>query len=83
MTSRLPERTSEASAGAAARPLLLVVSSEDRLAETAVSRSAFERAGDPKELVMIEGHHFIAYQGKGFAQSSEAARKFLVRHLAG
>ena len=62
-------------------PLLLVVSSEDRLAETAVTRAAFERAGEPRELVMIEGHHFVPYDGEGFAQASEAARRFFVKHL--
>ncbi len=64
-------------------PLMLVVSSEDRLADTAVSRAAFERAGEPKELVMIEGHHFVPYDGRGLAEASEAARGFFVRHLRG
>ena len=65
----------------APRPLLLVVASQDRLAETAVTRPAFERAGEPKELVMIDGHHFIPYEGEGFERSSGAARSFLVKHL--
>ncbi len=65
------------------KPLLLVVATEDRLAETAVSVAAFERAGEPKQLVMIEGHHFIPYDGKGFEQSSQAAKRFLLEHLTG
>jgi hypothetical protein len=62
-------------------PLLLVVASEDRLAATDVSRAAFARAGEPKELVMIEGHHFVPYAGEGFEQASTAARRFFAEHL--
>jgi cephalosporin-C deacetylase-like acetyl esterase len=64
-------------------PLLLVVASEDRLAETSISVAAYERAGEPKELAMVDGHHFIAYDGPGFECSAQAAKSFLVRHLKG
>lgn len=63
------------------KPLLLVVADQDRLADTSVSVAAFERASEPKQLVMVEGHHFIPYEGEGFDQSSQAARAFLVKHL--
>ncbi len=65
----------------APRPLLLVVATEDRLAATAVTLAAYERAGEPKELVMIEGHHFSPYDGEPFARAAEAMRDFLTRHL--
>jgi len=65
----------------APRPLLLVVATEDRLAATAITREAFERAGEPKQLVMLEGHHFVPYEGEGFARSAEAARSFFAKHL--
>ncbi len=65
----------------APRPLLLVVASEDRLAETSVTCAAFERAREPKKLVMVDGHHFIPYGGEGFARSAEAARSFFQEHL--
>lgn len=65
----------------APRPLLLVVATEDRLASTAVSCAAFERAGEPKELVMVEGHHFVAYDGEGFDRCAGAARSFFAKHL--
>ncbi len=65
----------------APRPLMLVVATEDNLAPTSVARTAFERAGEPKELVMIEGHHFVPYEGEGFARSSQAARDFFTKYL--
>ena len=65
------------------KPLLLVVATQDRLAATDVSVAAYERAGEPKKLVMIEGHHFAPYEGEGFEQSSRAAEQFLLEHLTG
>ncbi|MDP6978458.1 MAG: alpha/beta fold hydrolase [Myxococcota bacterium] len=65
----------------APRPLLLVVATEDRLAEAAVTCAAFERAGEPKELVMIDGHHFNPYEGEAFEHAAVAMRDFLKRHL--
>lgn len=65
----------------APRPLQLVVATDDRLAATEVALAAFERAGEPKELVSLEGHHFIPYEGAAFARSSQAMRDFLTRNL--
>jgi len=62
-------------------PLLLLVASEDRLAATGVALAAFERAGEPKQIEMIPGHHFVPYAGAGFEQASTAARDFFKRHL--
>jgi len=63
-------------------PLLLVVASEDRLAETEVAFAAFARAGEPKQLETIAGHHFIPYDGAGFEASSRAACDFFAKRLA-
>jgi fermentation-respiration switch protein FrsA (DUF1100 family) len=62
-------------------PLLMVVATEDRLAATADSQAAYERAGEPKRLVMIEGHHFSSYEGEALARASSAARDFFLEHL--
>lgn len=62
-------------------PLLLLVAREDRLAATDVALASFERAGEPKQLEMIPGHHFVPYAGAGFDQASAAARDFFTRHL--
>jgi len=63
------------------KPLLMVVATEDRLAETAVALAAFERAQEPKRLELIVGHHFLPYTGDAFVQASAAARDFLLEHL--
>jgi len=62
-------------------PLLMVVSTEDRLADTAIALQAFERAGEPKQIEMVTGHHFVPYDGAGFLQASKAARDFFAKHL--
>ncbi len=63
------------------KALLMVVASLDNMADTAVSVAAFDRAGEPKRLEMIEGDHFAAYQGQGFVQASTVMREFLLEHL--
>ena len=62
-------------------PLLMVIASDDRLAPTAGALKAFERAGEPKRLELIEGDHFVAYQGEGFARAAPVMRDFLLQHL--
>lgn len=64
-------------------PLMLVIAKDDRLADTAVTLASFERAGEPKERVLIDGHHFVPYEGVGFERSSNAARRFFEEHLQG
>jgi hypothetical protein len=59
----------------------MVVASEDRLAETQIALEAFERAGAPKQIEMIAGHHFAPYEGAGFVQAANAARDFFAKHL--
>jgi fermentation-respiration switch protein FrsA (DUF1100 family) len=62
-------------------PLLMIVATEDRVAATDVALEAFALAGEPKELVMIDGHHFSAYAGPGFETASAATVDFFARHL--
>jgi hypothetical protein len=59
----------------------MVVATEDRLADTSVALQAFERAGEPKQIEMITGHHFEPYDGAGFLQASKTARDFFAKHL--
>jgi fermentation-respiration switch protein FrsA (DUF1100 family) len=62
-------------------PLMMVVASHDALADTAVAVAAFDRAGEPKELVMVEGHHFVPYEGAEFDRAAGAAARFFTQHL--
>lgn len=64
-------------------PLLMIVATEDRLAPTAIALSAFARAGEPKELVLVDGDHFAVYHGDGFARARDATVDFLRRYLGG
>jgi fermentation-respiration switch protein FrsA (DUF1100 family) len=63
------------------KPLLMVVATTDRVAATEVALTVFETAGEPKQLVMIEGDHFSPYSGAGLEQASTVARDFLLRYL--
>ena len=54
-------------------PLLMVVASDDNLAATDVALAAFERAGEPKSLELIDGHHFVPYDGEPFTRAATAA----------
>jgi hypothetical protein len=65
----------------AATPLLMIVATEDRVAEAELALAAFERAGAPKLLELVLGDHFVVYHGPGFEQASSAARDFLVEVL--
>lgn len=64
-------------------PLLMIVATEDRLAATDVALAAFERAGEPKELLVVEGDHFVVYDGPTFDRCVGTTIEFLRRHLGG
>ena len=55
----------------------------DHLTVADLAIDAFERAREPKKLVILPGGHFDAYTGPGFEVSSAAARDWLVQHLMG
>lgn len=61
--------------------LLMVVASEDRLAATDIAIAAYSRAGQPKRLELIDGDHFVDYEGPAFEKVSAAMREFLLEHL--
>jgi uncharacterized protein len=62
-------------------PLLMVVATDDNLAATDVALSAFERAGEPKSLELIEGHHFVPYDGEALTSAATRARDFFIDSL--
>ena len=61
-------------------PLLMLVAREDHLTPSEFAISAFQRANEPRKLVILSGGHFDAYV-KGFEASSGEARDFLIEHL--
>ncbi|GAA1451115.1 alpha/beta hydrolase [Mycobacterium cookii] len=62
-------------------PLLMIVAPLDRLADGRLATAAYEKASQPKNLVLVGGGHFDAYTGDGFETSSGAARDWFVEHL--
>jgi fermentation-respiration switch protein FrsA (DUF1100 family) len=62
-------------------PLLLAVAEGDHLVPAELAIAAYEKAHQPKELVILPGGHFDAYT-VGFEASSGPARDWFVRHLA-
>lgn len=64
-------------------PLLMIVATDDRLAPTDVALAAFARAGEPKELLVLEGDHFVVFDGEAFVQAREVTIAFLRRYLGG
>jgi fermentation-respiration switch protein FrsA (DUF1100 family) len=61
-------------------PLLMVVAREDHLTPAHLAIDAFERAREPKQLVILPGGHFDAYVD-GFDKASAPARDFFREHL--
>jgi fermentation-respiration switch protein FrsA (DUF1100 family) len=62
-------------------PLLMVVADGDHLTPTDLALTAYERALEPKRLVLLPGGHFDVYTGPGFEAASSAARDWFVQHL--
>jgi len=61
-------------------PLQMIVSTQDPTTPTDLALEAYNRALEPKRLVLIEGGHFTPYID-AFEQSSSAARDWFVTHL--
>ena len=62
-------------------PLLMIIAGADELTPPDLQRAAFERAGQPKRLLVLEGStHYEPYLAR-FAESSEAAKDWFVGHL--
>jgi fermentation-respiration switch protein FrsA (DUF1100 family) len=62
-------------------PLLMVVASNDTLTPTDLAIAAYERAREPKSLVIVKGPHFGAYTEPGFSQSAPPAVEWFKRYL--
>ena len=63
-------------------PLLMVVAAKDHLTVCDLAIEAFERAAEPKKLVILPDGHFDAYVA-GFDDASGAAADWFTEHLLG
>jgi fermentation-respiration switch protein FrsA (DUF1100 family) len=61
-------------------PLLMVVAAGDHLTPADLALEAYQRAREPKKLVLLPGGHFEAYTGD-FDIASGAARDWFLEHL--
>ena len=61
-------------------PLLVLVAENDVLTPTELALATYQKAREPKKLVMLPGGHFDAYT-KGFDQSMVPARDWFLEHL--
>ncbi len=62
-------------------PLMVVVASGDHLTPFDMTARAYEKALEPKKLVILPGGHFEAYTGEPFKISSAAQTDWFKRHL--
>lgn len=62
-------------------PLLMIIADEDSCTPYALAFDAYERAREPKQLVVVHGGHFDFYDGPGFDECSRAALDHFVKHL--
>ncbi len=63
-------------------PLLMAVAANDVLTPTDLALEAYNRALEPKKLVILPGGHFDAYT-TDFELAAGAARDWFVQHLTG
>jgi uncharacterized protein len=61
-------------------PLLMVVAAGDHITPTDLALAAYQRASEPKKLVLLPGGHFDAYI-KDFDAASGAACQWFLQHL--
>ena len=61
-------------------PLLMIVSREDMSTPTDEALAAFDRALEPKKLLLLPGDHYTSYI-EDFATTSAAARDWFLEHL--
>jgi fermentation-respiration switch protein FrsA (DUF1100 family) len=65
----------------APRALLMVVASGDRVAPAEMALAAYELAGEPKQLELVDGDHFVPYSGAAMEHAAAVMRDFLLAHL--
>jgi uncharacterized protein len=62
-------------------PLLMLVASDDIITPTDQALAAFDRALQPKQLVLVKGRHFDAYDGAKHQEFAQPAVEWFKRYL--
>ncbi|MBI3966522.1 MAG: alpha/beta fold hydrolase [Chloroflexi bacterium] len=63
------------------RPLLLIHTEDDVIVPVDESRKLFERAGEPKQLVVLPGHHYSVYLPPLYDEVTRLSLEWLQQHL--
>lgn len=61
-------------------PLLMILATDDTQTPYVGQRAAFELAGEPRQLLLLEGRHYNPYTSL-FTPAATAARDWFLRHL--
>ena len=61
-------------------PLLMIVATADHMSPTDLALDAYERALQPKKLLLVEGGHYVCYRDK-FDWASQASLDWYQEHL--
>ncbi len=59
----------------------MVVATGDRVAPAEMALAAYELAGEPKQLELIDGDHFVPYAGAAMEHAAAVMRDFLLKYL--
>jgi len=62
-------------------PLLMLIAKKDGVTPTDLALSAYARANEPKQFVLLEGGHFDAYSDPVFSFSIDKQIEFLQENL--
>ena len=66
----------------APRPLLLITTEDDRLVPPEESQSLYDRAGEPKKLIVLKGYgHYDVYAEPAFGEVMAATLAWYRAHL--
>lgn len=65
----------------APKPLLMILAREDKWTPPALIREAYARAGEPKQLIELDGDHYTVYTGEGQRAAADAAAHWFKAHL--
>jgi uncharacterized protein len=62
-------------------PLLMIIATGDMVPQPALAYAAYERAKEPKELVRVEGEHYVVYREPVLSQVAAHAVTWFDRYL--
>jgi uncharacterized protein len=63
-------------------PLLMIVALEDEMTPVEDALAAYNRALEPKDLLLIPARHYAVYEGSGYTRAASAAAEWFQRYLA-